>query len=359
MLADLDRYARHRLIPQWDQTRLAGATAVVVGVGALGNEVAKNLALAGVGRLLLCDPDTVSPSNLSRTVLFRAADIGRTKVTAAAGALAGLAPDVTVEARPAELLGGIGLGELADADIVLGCLDSRRARLQLLGRCALVDARLIDGGATVWGGELRIRGTADEPCHACSLSPRERAESDLPASCAAPVGPAPAPSSIASIALVAGWLTLAALRTLVGSPPAPGLWHVDGPAGTTAPVTMARDPDCLYHRPLGPVERTPVGHASTVGDLLAVVPADEEPLAWVAFARPGPCDHCGQPCPAPGFQPGVTRCPRCGQCVRLRTSERLRDAGTTVRLCDLGVPPEEILAVRKRKGDYRWLRLSR
>ena len=64
------------LIPGWDQRRLAAATVVVIGVGALGNEVAKNLALAGIGRLVLCDPDVVSVSNLSRTVLFGAAGRG-------------------------------------------------------------------------------------------------------------------------------------------------------------------------------------------------------------------------------------------------------------------------------------------
>ena len=72
-----DRYARQRLIPQWDQRRLAEATAVIAGVGAVGNEVAKNLALLGVGRLVLCDPDIVARSNLSRTVLFCDGDVGR------------------------------------------------------------------------------------------------------------------------------------------------------------------------------------------------------------------------------------------------------------------------------------------
>ena len=46
---DADRYSRLRLISWWRQERLAAARVLVVGAGALGNEVIKNLALVGVG----------------------------------------------------------------------------------------------------------------------------------------------------------------------------------------------------------------------------------------------------------------------------------------------------------------------
>ncbi|NJP06694.1 MAG: hypothetical protein HC837_14250 [Chloroflexaceae bacterium] len=59
MLAD-ERYARQRLIADWQQAPLAEATVLVAGAGALGNEVIKNLALAGVGHLLLIDMDHVA-----------------------------------------------------------------------------------------------------------------------------------------------------------------------------------------------------------------------------------------------------------------------------------------------------------
>jgi len=135
-----DRFARQRLIPRWDQEKIAAASVVVVGVGALGNEVAKNLALLGVRRMILCDPDEVGTSNLSRSVLFGPDDVGRPKVDAAADALARLASGLTLERRRDDLEFGVGLGELADATVVFGCLDSRRARLRLLGRCALCSA---------------------------------------------------------------------------------------------------------------------------------------------------------------------------------------------------------------------------
>ena len=134
------RFERHNLIHGWEQSQLSAATAVIIGMGALGNEVARILAMSGIGTLLICDPDIVAISNLSRCVLFRESDIGQFKVNAAAIALATLAPDTTIITRPQRLVHGVGLAELRDASIVLSCLDSRSARLQLAGRCSLVNA---------------------------------------------------------------------------------------------------------------------------------------------------------------------------------------------------------------------------
>ena len=79
-----DRYARHRLIDGWDQERLRAARVMVAGAGAIGNEVIKLLALLGIGRLLIVDFDSVEISNLTRSPLFREADIGRSKAFIAA-----------------------------------------------------------------------------------------------------------------------------------------------------------------------------------------------------------------------------------------------------------------------------------
>jgi molybdopterin/thiamine biosynthesis adenylyltransferase len=351
-----DRFARARLIEGWDADRLASSSAVVAGVGALGNELAKNLALAGVGRLVLCDPDTVAVTNLSRTVLFGPDDIGRPKPLAAAAALARLTPDAVIDTRCQDLTSGVGLGELSDAGVVVGCLDTVHARMALLGRSALSGAPLVDGGTGWWGGEVRLRLGVDEPCYACALSAHQRGASDLPWSCADPPA-GPTAASIVATSLVAAWMTLAALRILLGTPPEFRLVRIDGLDGRAGPVGVRRDPDCPHHRNLPQAEPVGVNHRQTVGELLALLPPGSEPVAWTGFPLPPRCVVCGDYEGEPLEAVDVARCPRCSALVRTRFTERLRDADPRQRLCDLGIAPEEILTIRDPVRGVTWRRL--
>lgn len=333
--ADLDRFARQRLISGWNQERLRAATVVIAGAGALGNEAAKNLALAGAGRLVLCDPDVVSVSNLSRTVLFSGDDIGQPKALAAARFLRGRVPGVDVEARVADLVSGVGLGELADASLVIGCVDTIRARMQLLGRCALVNVPLLDGGTSPWGGEIRVRADPQEACFACTLTPHQRSVSDLPWSCAELTdGERPEAAGIATTALVAGWLATAAFGLIFGKPPAYRILTIDAVAGRATPTSIERDPDCPFHRPLEvPLTVSPASHLATVAEFLAPLDPADEPATWASF-------------------------PMAERPLRGARTTRLRDADPASTLASLGVAPQEILPVIGEGGDLRCHRLS-
>lgn len=337
-----ERHARHALVPGWQQERLGAATVVVIGVGALGNTAAQTLALAGVGRLILCDPDVVDESNLSRAPLLRAGDVGRPKVLAVAAQLAALAPDVTVDPRVADLDAGVGLADLRDAAVVLGCLDSNAARVRLTGRCNLVGARLLDAGTTPWGGEVRPFLDPAGPCYVCGLAPEDRHTSDAPRSCH-DVPPPLAGASQPVSALVASWQALLAVRVVMGLPVPSDRVVVDGARGLAVHTQGVRDPSCLLHHPLPPAVRVGVGPNASLAMLQAAVGADAEVQLW----QPVPVHaRCTAGHVSPAGQ-GGGRCETCGRPLREVTTVALRDLPGTMTLAEAGVPPREILVVRR------------
>lgn len=328
----MGRFDRHDLVPGWDQSRLAAATVVVVGVGALGSQLAQQLALAGVGRLVLCDPDLVSECNLSRAPLFRTSDIGRPKAPTAAGRLMELSPVTRAEARTAPLVSGVGLAELRDATLVVSCLDSLAARLQLTGRCQLVGVPLLDGGTSAWGGEIRLYDPTG-PCFGCGLTARDRAATDDPWACS-DATTAEAGASAPVSALIGSWLAVTVVRLLCGAVTVPGLVRVDAVGGTATPVRLRRDPDCPLHRRIPAELVAPVPHTiwSTPAELAEHIAPQESVLTWA---------------PLPGSRP-------------TRESTRLADAPPRARLADLGIAPREILPVlgTGRTRRIRYLELS-
>ncbi|MFF3329847.1 HesA/MoeB/ThiF family protein [Streptomyces sp. NPDC002888] len=335
------RYDRHALVPGWKQDALGSATVVVLGVGALGNVVAQALALAGVGRLLLCDPDVVAPSNLSRCPLFRPDDVGRPKARVAAAALTRLAPEVRAEARTAPLVSGVGLGELRAAELVVGCLDSRAARIELATRCSLVGVGMLDGGTHDWGGQVTYFPPGGR-CWACGTPTDELAVADSPWSCAAPLAAGmPVGASAPVSFLVGSWLAGHAVRLLLGLPVEPLPLRIDAygstlPVSGTGPMDTPGE-DCPLHEHIDEdaVRRLPFGHEARVSELLAHVGADEEPLGWAGF-------------------PAADEPPKA-----LPAAFRLRAAAPEATLREIGVAPMELLAVTRRDGNgLRYLELA-
>jgi molybdopterin/thiamine biosynthesis adenylyltransferase len=165
---DTDRYHTFGYISWWQQETVRNATALVVGAGALGNEVLKNLALMGLGNLLIADFDTIEDSNLSRSVLFRERDRGRRKVDVAAERVKELNPDVKVQTWHGDINHAMGLGVFRQVDVIIGCLDNREARLSIDRFAQQVGRPWVDGAIQELMGIARIfwpaRGGASYEC---------------------------------------------------------------------------------------------------------------------------------------------------------------------------------------------------
>ena len=115
-----ERFERQAdLVPQ---KRLRELTASVIGVGAVGRQVAVQLAAIGVRQISLFDFDMVEPTNIT-TQGYRAGDVGSAKVESTAAALRQLDPDVEVRCIPDRFRTRHAMGEA-----VFCCVDSISAR---------------------------------------------------------------------------------------------------------------------------------------------------------------------------------------------------------------------------------------
>lgn len=141
-----ERYARQIVMPEIGpegQARLARARILVVGAGGLGCPVSSYLVGAGIGRLLLVDPDRVEENNLHRQPLYRMSDVGRPKVEAAREALAAYNPGVEIEALALRLAPDNVRELVARADIVVDAADSFAATYVLSDACCEAGKPLI------------------------------------------------------------------------------------------------------------------------------------------------------------------------------------------------------------------------
>ena len=297
---DDDRYGRLRLIPWWDQQRLRHACALVVGAGALGNEVLKNLALVGVGHLIVVDFDVVEPANLARSVLFRARDRGRLKAEVAAEAVRELNPDLHVTAIPGNVLTAVGLGIFRDADVVVGCLDNREARLWVNRACWKVSTPWVDGGIQELNGVVKVFTPPDSPCYECGMTENDYRLINLRYSCPLlrqedlAAGRVPTVPTIAS--LIGGLQAQEALKLIHGIPVAGGEAFVfNGVVSQSYRTQFQRREDCLSHETYTPPVELPLqAHRHTAADLFAE--------ARRHLGAPGPAIVAGS---RPGRFPGV------------------------------------------------------
>jgi len=163
-----------QLMSWWKTNEVGNATVMVVGAGALGNEVLKNLALLGVGHIIIVDFDKVEYSNLNRSILFRKEDSIQHayKAHVVAQRIEEINPNIKVETIIGDITIDVGLGVFRRVNVVIGCLDNRLARLYLNRLCYKVGTTWIDGAIENLAGELTVYNP-QKSCYECELSPKE------------------------------------------------------------------------------------------------------------------------------------------------------------------------------------------
>jgi adenylyltransferase/sulfurtransferase len=362
-----DRFDRFRLISWWDQRKLSAAKIVVIGAGALGNEIIKNLTLLGVGNIFIADKDRIENSNLSRSVLFRESDAGQPKARVAATSARALYPDINVAYFDGDIVHDLGLGVFRWSDLVIGGLDNREARLTINRNCWRVGRPWIDGAIEQIQGVARVfvpDAQQNNPCYECTMSERDwkvlqqRRSCNLLTRHQMERGKTPTTPTISSI--IAGVQCQEAVKLIHGLGTIAGKgWIFDGLSTEAFQTQYQRKSDCYSHETLDEV--IALDHTSDLISLQALLDEAEKLL--------GSCDALELSreilqkfvCPRCGNQESVYQslgkvtaeraaCPKCRD-VQREVVTMHKIARSDVELLDrtpaqIGLPPMDIVIVR-------------
>lgn len=166
------RYSRHILLPEIGidgQEKLLGARALLIGAGGLGAPVSLYLAASGVGRITICDHDSVDLTNLQRQIVHFTDSIGRLKVDSARATLARINPEISIE-TVGERVGGERLERLVEgADVVIDATDNFATRHAINRACVRFRKPLVSGAAIRFDGQVAVFDLRQpaSPCYHC------------------------------------------------------------------------------------------------------------------------------------------------------------------------------------------------
>lgn len=364
------RYSRLEMISWWDQRLLREAKVMVVGAGALGNEIIKNLALIGVGRVLIVDFDVIEESNLSRSVLYRSDDGSRSKASTAAEAARKINPDCEFIPLNADVTRQVGAGLFRWADVVICGLDNREARLAVNSACWRVTRPWVDGATESFQGVARVFAPPDGACYECTLSEQDRKFMAVRNSCgfiareAVRQGGTPTtPTTSAVIAGIEVQEAIKLLHTAAGRDDCPPAlagrgFFFDGVTYDCFTIDYTRRDDCLGHETFDNIVETDLASdTATLADVLAI--AERHIGEGVVIDLPSDmitglrCTECGTSTELFRLLNAVNAdeaaCPGCG---KLRVPEvesecSMKSSFASIPLKDLGLGLMEILPARR------------
>ena len=240
---ELDRYARHIVLPQVGgvgQRRLKAASVAIIGAGGIGSAAIPALAGGGVGKLTVIDDGEVERSNLQRQPLFREDQMGQPKALLAADFARALNPNVDTvpvqkrleSANVEELIGG--------HDLILDGSDNFATRLTVSDAATRLRIPLVSAAAVQFQGQIGLfRGwEGDKPCYRCFVG--DAFDTDDCDTCAEQgvLG--------ALAATVGSFGALMAIRSIVGigEDAAGTLYLFDGAALEWRTIRLPKDPGC-------------------------------------------------------------------------------------------------------------------
>ncbi len=379
-----DRYASLRLIDWFHLERVQTARVMVVGAGAIGNEVLKNLALLGVGNILIVDPDRIESSNLSRSILYRESDVGELKVEVAERALRAINPVINVRSFAGKIEEVFGLGVWRRVDVVIGCLDNREARYYVNRVAREMGTPWINAGIGPLNGQVQVFQPGEAACYECHFT--ESAYEEIRLSCGIrdrqmeaeqKVPTTPTLASLVAAIQVQEMLKLLDGESWVGRSLAGREFKYLGSASEVETISLPRRDDCPAHERIeeGSLIELPAASSATssAAEILDVVRRQFGAEAVIELRHELAVERVCHRCGTVGrllkrrlsLEVGDLICGTCGLRGEIVTTHQLglptedyREDFLDLPLAALGIPPLEILRVLCPDGNEAYLELT-
>jgi len=236
---ELDRYARHIVLPQIGgagQLRLKAANVAVVGAGGIGAGAIPALAGAGVGHLTIIDDDKVELSNLQRQPLFSTDEVGQSKARLAEHFVKSRNQNIEVRTIAERIDAANADRLLSGHELILDGTDNFMTRLTVSDAAVKLGVPLISAAAQQFQGQVALfRG---RPCYRCFVG--DAFDADDCDTCA----------ELGVLGALTGTMgnfaALLAIRAIVGmAPDAAGTLHLfNGLTLDWRKLRIAADPGC-------------------------------------------------------------------------------------------------------------------
>jgi len=138
------------------QRRLLSSSVLIVGLGGLGAPVAMYLTAAGVGRIGLCDGDTVSLTNLQRQILYTEHDLDKPKTACSHARLSAMSSATTFDIISDGLTQGNAEDVVARYDVVVDCTDNFATRMLIDTACRKLGKPWVHGSIDGFFGCITV-----------------------------------------------------------------------------------------------------------------------------------------------------------------------------------------------------------
>lgn len=366
----------------YDPELLQSAKVLVIGAGALANNLVQCLTLSGVGELRIVDFDVIELTNLTRSPLFPRDSVRGTKprpkarVLAAEALKLSYAPNPTVRSA-ISYFQDVGMGLFEGVSAIAGAVDSFGARGDAADVARLLGVPFIEAGFRGSSGQLTVfaNQSPEEPCFRC-MQP-EAVQGGV--SCAlyarqvVSEGRTPATQTVAAVfGALAAEAVIAVLHQdlrLSGQ-----MLSLDLRTGRSSLARVTADPMCpgthrIWRDRIDDVE---VGADDSVATLLANAGATfAEPalLLRQPYVVSAPCERCGRPVSIQNLARRLKEPPACKSCAagELRTGsgpEVLTAISTKSSfakrpLSRFGLRPRDVVEIEdEATGESRIVRLA-